>query len=250
MRIGEPTIVLDTIDSTNDYLKRIAGTSIEGTVVLAKQQVRGRGRRGRSWISGASSLTFSFLLKQRAALIMPLMTLGPAIVIAEEMEKKGVPTRIKWPNDLYINRRKIGGILVETVKMKSGEQAGVVGIGINVQGSVENLPESIREKAGTIESETGICLKIDDLFTMMLHGLNEFYDAWSHENSADIRQRWMRNCYHINHRVCIHDDTAKSEGEFVGIDDQGFALIKTDSGAVTLFDVDRFSLEDKHDFNH
>jgi len=151
--IGRQIIRLETVDSTNEHLKRHADLSDEGTVVIADRQTEGRGRRGRTWIDHpGKSLLFSFLLHPKADQAQLLLNMmWPAVAVAEALAKFGTDTFVKWPNDLLIGGRKVGGVLAETII--SGDSARmVIGIGLNLNQTLSDFPQYLTVKAGSVFS--------------------------------------------------------------------------------------------------
>ena len=153
------TIVFDTIDSTNNYLKKMAAEGAkEGTIAVSAQQTGGKGRLGRSFFSPPDSgLYISFLLRPNTPASESLkITTVAAVAVALAIEDAfGVKTQIKWVNDVYINGKKICGILTEAaLDMESGGlEYAVCGIGINVYTPEDGFPPEIKDTAGAVLSE-------------------------------------------------------------------------------------------------
>lgn len=152
--IGRRIIVLRSTGSTNDFLCQMLTPELpEGFVVFAEEQTAGRGQRGNRWASAAHlGLWFSILLRPQ----MPLAETGrltnwAAAAIATTIRKEtGLKPTIKPPNDVYVGARKIAGVLVET---KAGSGPGfdaVVGIGVNLNQSLEDFPIELQERAGSL----------------------------------------------------------------------------------------------------
>ena len=134
--------------STNDIAKQLAGDGApDGTVVLADQQFRGRGRQGRSFASPAGvGLYMSLLLRPQVAIsCLPQLTLLAAVATAEAIEEVSfLPVELKWPNDILIGKKKAGGILTESFLQANQSPVAVVGIGINVNTTLEQFPAELR----------------------------------------------------------------------------------------------------------
>ncbi|WP_296645622.1 biotin--[acetyl-CoA-carboxylase] ligase [Romboutsia sp. 13368] len=133
--IGRSIIHFDTIDSTNDYAKKVALQKQEGTVIISEEQTKGKGRIGRQWVSKSrEGIWMSIILKpnlipQKA----PFLTLIAGASITKALNNLGVETNIKWPNDIIINNKKIAGILTELSAEIDKINYIVLGIGINVK---------------------------------------------------------------------------------------------------------------------
>ena len=136
--LGRRLIVLDEVDSTNDYLMERAAELEDGAIVIAESQSAGRGRRGRAWVAPRSAaLLFSILVKANDSFgsgEFPRLTHLAAVAVAGGIEG----AQIKWPNDVYLDGRKLAGILVEA----RGDCA-VVGIGVNVDTRAEEFPDDL-----------------------------------------------------------------------------------------------------------
>lgn len=130
--IGKKIIKFESLDSTSDYLNQLHTELEDGTVCVAFEQTKGRGRRENIWVSPKGNLYFSFIKKQvfnREDIFHE--TIIVSIAIVELLEKYGVKPMIKYPNDILANNKKIAGILIETKGLKNVEET-IVGIGINI----------------------------------------------------------------------------------------------------------------------
>ena len=153
--LGGPVIHLDVIGSTNDLARELAiAGAPAGTVVLAEEQTAGRGRQGRSWVAPPGrALTLSIVVRtsDEALAMLPLTV---AVAVCEACER--VATRwsaaVKWPNDVWIGERKVAGILIEA---RPQDRWAVVGIGLNVETTAEELPAELRETATSLRIATG-----------------------------------------------------------------------------------------------
>lgn len=130
--IGKKIIKFESLDSTSDYLNQLHNELEDGTICLAFEQTKGRGRRENIWESPKGNLYFSFIKKQvfnREDIFHE--TIRASIAIVELLEKYDVKAMIKYPNDILANNKKIAGILIETKGLKNVEET-IVGIGINI----------------------------------------------------------------------------------------------------------------------
>ena len=130
-------IWLPTIDSTNSEALRRLPELPSGTVLAAHTQSAGRGQRGNSWFSEpGANLTFSVVLKFGAGELLAAnahrINYLASVAVVDFLEEEGVPAKVKWPNDIYVGRRKICGILVENALGSEGVEASVIGIGLNL----------------------------------------------------------------------------------------------------------------------
>jgi len=210
------------VPSTND----VAAPLPEGAVVLADRQTAGRGRRGHGWFSPSGSGLYAsvVLAPGRAADPMRatlLLTLAAGVALAESIDAaSGLRVDLKWPNDLYVSRRKLAGILAEA----SGERV-VLGFGINT--SVASYPPDLHERVTSIESELGRSIDRYPVFVETLAALSRRYDdlllgrfdaildAWRHRAPAAVGARVARTV-----------DGVVETGVTAGIDDNGALLVR------------------------
>jgi BirA family biotin operon repressor/biotin-[acetyl-CoA-carboxylase] ligase len=157
--IGRRIIVLQSTGSTNDFLRQMLTPELpEGFVVFAEEQTAGRGQRGNRWDSAAHlGLWFSILLRPQLPLAETgrLTNWAAAAIAAAIRSETGLRPAIKPPNDVYLNGRKIAGVLVET---KAGSGSGfdaVVGIGVNLNQTLEDFPLELQERAGSLAMALG-----------------------------------------------------------------------------------------------
>ena len=167
-RLGEPRLDVESCEST----QLLVDTSLpEGALVVADHQTAGRGRLGRSWEAPAgAALLFSVLLKPPLEPPAPQLSLVAGIAVADALERTlGLSVQLKWPNDVMLRRMKIAGCLAE-----ARDGAVVLGIGVNVSQTAEQLPEN----AGSIRSLTGRTADREELLSMLLGDLEHRYTAW------------------------------------------------------------------------
>ena len=168
MTFGQPRLDVGTCEST----QFLVDTSLpEGALVVADYQTAGRGRLGRSWAAPAgTSLLVSILLKPPAERSAPELSLVAGIAVADTLERTlGLSVQIKWPNDVMLRRKKVAGCLAE-----ARDGAVVLGIGINVAQSADELPDN----AGSIRTLTGRATDRDELLATLLDDLEGRYAAW------------------------------------------------------------------------
>ena len=188
-RLASAVVFFDTIGSTNDEAARqslvvghqslVAGG--EGVVVVADQQTAGRGRRGHTWFSPAGSgLYVSVVLAPASARTDParattLLTLAAGVALAEGIEQAtGLRVDLKWPNDLQITRRKLGGILAESSGPGARTDTVVVGYGLNVLATA--FPPELCDRATSLESELGRAIDRHLLLAETLAALSARYE--------------------------------------------------------------------------
>lgn len=248
MTIGDHIIHLHQVDSTNSYLKENARELEEGVVVWADLQTGGKGRRGRSWFATTGSLTFSVLLRpQLTAQDLLLFTLLPAVSVVKVLRASDVNVVLKWPNDLLLNGKKMGGVLVETCHANHGFPDVIVGMGLNLHQRANEFPPDLQQTASSVLKESGMVLDSHDLFARLLVQMDKDYRQLQTENDLTvIKREWLRFCGHLQQEVIVRQGERQISGKFVGISDRGGAQVVTEAGIIEITNVTDFSLRLNH----
>ena len=229
----------DEIESTNVETKALANSGApEGTVVIAECQTAGRGRLGRRWVSPAGKgLLFSVLLRPTLPMEEAhLLTLVAAAAAATAIEAlSGAAVKIKWPNDLFIGDRKVGGILMEV----SGEQDEVdwvvVGIGVNVNTEYSELPVALRRTATSLKMVTGHEVDRSDLLASLLLALETHYADATSGGFERALSAFRERDYLISRSVSVQTREGPVVGEASGIDERGALLVQLPQRRIRRF---------------
>lgn len=194
----QPVKNFDSLPSTNTRLREMLGEDPAlpgGLVVCATSQTQGRGRFERKWITPAGQcLTFSAMVRMNVPaeylLCLPLVT---GVAVVETLKQLHIAAKLKWPNDVLVNGKKICGILCENVSL-SGDAppAAIVGVGLNVNLPVEIAAE-IDQPATSMLIETSQKYCIPGLFNVLLEELDDRVAAWAKDGFAAVRQAWLAN---------------------------------------------------------
>lgn len=218
-RIRAPScLVLPSVTSTLDVLHEMAGEGAPaGTVVLANEQVRGRGREGRAWHSPkGAGILLGYLHRPRNEPVAGVLALRVGLAVGEALTALGFEPRLKWPNDIFLGDRKVGGILCEA-RTVPGRGAWVgVGIGLNVRGP---LPEEVAQRAATLEQvRPGVTrLAVLEALIPRLHQLAEGAVLSEAEHAAYGRYDWLAG------RDVVHPVA----GRVWGVDADGALVVET-----------------------
>jgi BirA family transcriptional regulator, biotin operon repressor / biotin---[acetyl-CoA-carboxylase] ligase len=220
----------DQVESTNDILRELAEQgSPEGTLVIADEQVKGRGRMGRVWIAPpGTSLLMSILFRPTLAPIEAhrlVMVAGLAAAEASE-SVAGVRVDVKWPNDLQISGKKLAGILPESVIEGSLLKWVIIGMGMNVnQGFPPDDP--LAHQATSLAAAVGQPVDRLALLGRIMSGVN----YWNTRiNSAGLAESWRNRCVTLGSRVHIAVPGNSLVGLAEDIDDNGALWLQTDDG--------------------
>ena len=222
--VGRRVEILSDTDSTNDRCHdRATNPADEGLVIIAEHQSAGRGQRGRVWSAPRySSLLFSILLHPKGELATaPFLTAWAASAVAEVMRERSLDARIKWPNDVLIDGRKICGILVEQ------RIATVVGIGLNVAIEPDDFPSDLRLPATSLQIETGQPVDRTALFNQLLDRLDKSYSAALLQGPQEIWWRWPALAENLIDRdVLVTTTTEQCAGRLVELrPDRGARIV-------------------------
>lgn len=221
--------VIPVIDSTNQYLLERMDQLPSGYACIAEYQQAGRGRRGRKWFSPFGSnlyMSMYWRLDQGPAAAMGL-SLVIGIIMAEVIQSLGAPdVRVKWPNDLYLNDRKLAGILVELTG-KTGDAAQIViGAGVNLLMRSEGTAEI---NQGWINlQEAGVDIDRNELAAKLINSLREALPLFERDGLASFVSRWEALDNFINRPVKLLIGDREVYGIARGIDKQGGLLLEQD----------------------
>ncbi|MBG2712521.1 bifunctional biotin--[acetyl-CoA-carboxylase] ligase/biotin operon repressor BirA [Proteus mirabilis] len=226
---GEPASVIPVIDSTNQYLIQRISELKSGDVCIAEYQSAGRGRRGRQWISPFGRnlyLSMYWKLDQGPAAAIGL-SLVVGVIMAEVLQKLGAEgVKVKWPNDLYLNDKKLSGILVELTG-KTGDVAHIVtGIGINIAMS-KNQNEAINQQWINLE-QVGIKIDRNELACEITNALRDAFVQFEKQGLSVFIERWKRLDNFMDRRVKLIIGEKEIFGIAKGINDQGALLLEQD----------------------
>ncbi len=233
--LGRKDIVSFTeTDSTNTQAKDLAIKGApEGTLVIAEKQTMGRGRRGRAWFSPKGDGIYASLILRPTIppSEAPLITLLTAVVAAETLKSvTELNPRIKWPNDILINGKKIAGILTELSMEMDAVDFVIVGIGLNVNTPVSCFDEEIKDIATSVFIETGKRFERTTLIKKYLEHYEAYYEMFNKKGFKPILQKWKALADIIGRRITVDMISKKHVGQVVDVDVDGVLVLKDDNG--------------------
>ena len=237
--------VLDECPSTNTVLaQRAAAGAPHGTVLACEHQSAGRGRRGHSWVSAVGgSLVFSILWRfPRGAGALGGLSLAVAVGAAKALERLGTHgVGVKWPNDLYCEGRKLGGILIESSGDILGPSAVIVGVGINVRLGTRTR-ERIGAPATDIASHSETVPSRTEVLVAALESITGVLARFSSEGFGPFREEWLQRHAWKGRRVALSQAGRRvAEGKVVGVAEDG-ALMLDSIGGIERFHSGELSL--------
>jgi len=236
-RIGRKILVYSSTSSTNDIAAEYArNKKNDGLAIFAEEQAAGRGRTGAKWLSGQADSILCSILLTRSKLNPELLSLACAVAVADAIGKTGSShTKIKWPNDIILNGKKIAGILLES-KAKDDTTVYIIGIGINCHQQETAFPAELKPIATSIDIESRtVCDRISlakRLLTSIEHWLEK-----AEQMPEKIIERWNKLSTQLGHRVTILYNSRKFTGTCIGIDPQKGLVLQLDTGGVRMFDA-------------
>lgn len=231
---GQNLQYYDETDSTNTRAKVFGENGgAHGTLVVAEQQNSGKGRRGRSWTSPAgSSIYMTILLRpdlepSRA----PMMTLVMAYSVAMALqEKEKIAAKIKWPNDLVLNKKKICGILTEMSAEIDYINYVVIGVGINV--NTETFPEEIAATATSLRLETGESVKRAELIACVMQKFEEYYEKFCEAGDlSPIMDGYNEILVNMGREVRVLEPGNEYNACALGINEKGELIVEKEDGS-------------------
>ena len=231
--IGQSLEVYQEIASTNDRAMAAGRAGApEGLAVLADRQTAGRGRRGRAWASPSGrGLYTSILLRPRVdPTSVPLITLAAGLAVADGIrEVSSLSPQLKWPNDVWLNGRKVAGILTELAMAGPSVSHVVVGIGINVNQRREDFPEELRE-ATSVSLESGRSIVRAALAAVLYNGLDRWYDLFCKGRTESILEEGRRRSATLGKPVRVLGGTEEWQGLAMDLDADGALLVQDEAG--------------------
>lgn len=229
-----PLLAFDTLDSTNEEARRRAEAGDFGpTWLVARTQFAGRGRRGRSWVNTPGAFLGTYLGHTHlppAQLAQLSLAAGVAVVEAlAACDRPGA--RLKWPNDVFLNGGKVGGILLESSAARAGGLWFALGIGVNLAA----LPEGVSQAVASAEG-----VAPDVFWKALSQSLSRGGAALAAGQFANVRAGWLAHAMGLGQTVTATLGTDTLRGEFLDLDADGALLMQTAQGIVRITAGDVF----------
>jgi BirA family biotin operon repressor/biotin-[acetyl-CoA-carboxylase] ligase len=227
--------------STQDAARRLIdsqGHAANGAIVAADEQTAGRGRLGRRWVApSGSALTFSRASVRRTGddpLSVDRLTFATAVAVAVAIEQatapQSVPVRIKWPNDLYVDGRKLAGILVETHQSSHGPAA-IVGVGINVAMESADLPPDDADLRGRVTSLAMLGRRVDRL-SLLAAVIRQMDHAIDGDDVQALLDQWRQRSLLMSRQVELTSNGQRVRGQVVDLDPWHGLIVRSEDGAL------------------
>ncbi|MCF7871047.1 MAG: biotin--[acetyl-CoA-carboxylase] ligase [Candidatus Omnitrophica bacterium] len=216
------------VDSTQDFIWQLGQSGApEGTIVIAESQKKGKGRMGRSWFSPKGGLYLSCLFRPKKILLKNIsqISLVMALACIQAIEKEtGVKLSLKWPNDIFFDKKKIGGILCQINAEADKINFVAVGLGINI--NTKKLPKETTSLF--LERKNKFSLVI--ITKKIIEKMEQRYLEFESGEGKKLLAQWQERCFLWGNRLRVKVLDKTIEGEAAGIDQEGYLLVRRDNG--------------------
>ncbi|MFO7798835.1 biotin--[acetyl-CoA-carboxylase] ligase [Rhodohalobacter sp.] len=225
--LGRDFEYLKKVDSTNSYLKKIPAEQLNhGFVVLADHQVKGRGQHQKDWVTNpGENLTFTLALKPERTEGLTLLTLSCALAVANVLQ---IYSRnlfsLKWPNDIYVDHKKIGGVLTECSFLGPKPEKVLIGIGVNVNQEKFNAEDT--ERATSLNQVTGDKFEREELLANILLRIEKLYQSWT-KREITVHKQISKSLIGFGDwiRLSVDDEVIEGRFKFLGVNEKGELLV-------------------------
>lgn len=234
--VGRQIYLFDEVSSTNDVLRHLAKAGArEGTVVLAEGQRAGRGRLGKAWFSPSGVNLYASVLFRPAIgpTAAPVFSFIASLALADAIRAQGLQAAIKWPNDLLVERKKVGGVLAELVT--SGERLDyvILGIGVNLNVEQKALLEALGESgraAASLREIAGRDIDRNAFAATFLNCLDEWLTTHRTQGDAPLLKAWRDRDILTGRRVEVREEGRVFDGKALGVHAGGHLVVEDSKG--------------------
>ena len=236
MRDEIKEIALESVNSTNRWAKEHIQELPDKTLVTAKIQTEGRGRLNRSWVDlGEGNLFLSFVLKPdlKYKRVFPNLTQYLSVILSRVLEKYGIEPKIKWPNDVLVQDKKIAGILAETSMSQTHFNGIVLGIGVNLNAHRENF-EKIDKPATALNLETGSFVDLEEFKNALYKEFFVNYQEFLQQGFSFIIDEYVNRACFINKELTVAQIGANVSGCAKGVTESGELILAQENKDIIL----------------
>jgi BirA family transcriptional regulator, biotin operon repressor / biotin---[acetyl-CoA-carboxylase] ligase len=236
--IGRKMRYLETTPSTNTVGRQMVtegnAEKMHGTVIIAEQQSGGVGRMGRPWVSPSGGIWITIVLKPHVPIDHIFMiTMAGSIAVARAIRKEfDLGALIKWPNDIFIGNKKVGGLLLELSAEADTVHYCLLGIGIDVNVPLDNFTPELQKVITSISAETGREADRPAFLARILKEFESHYQLIESGEYDTIVQEWKSMSCTLENRVQIRTLKNSFEGDAIDIDEYGALIIRKDNGKI------------------
>ena len=238
--VGKRLLFFQEITSTMDEAARQAQSGAEeGTVVIAEVQTAGRGRQGRNWVSSEANLYLSVLFRPTLEALPMISMLAGVATVRAIRTCTGTEPKVKWPNDVTLDGKKLSGILVESVVQGDQVTYAVLGIGINIGLDIESLGD-IRDTTTSLNIALGHPVSREEVLRQLLHDLDGLYQQVL--QGGTVLPEWRSMLETLGQRVRAHGSNVSYTGLAEGVDEVGNLQLRLDGGQMVTLTAGDVSL--------
>ena len=222
MIIGSKLYYFDSVESTNEYAKTLTKDAPEGAVILVDEQTGGRGRFGRQWYSPKGGIWMSVILHPPDPSLIAIIA---GIAVCKALHMNGVLPGIKWPNDIVLNGKKIGGILTEII-----DKIVILGIGVNL--NIREFPGELEATASSVFLETKKHLEKKMVFDTLCKQLDDCYIMLKQNKVTDLLTEWRHYTILLGQQVVIEMPDKELSGKVLDISRDGALIVMRSDGKI------------------
>ena len=235
-KIGKEIYIFNEVMSTNTVAKFLAENDVEsGSVILSEKQSNAKGRLGKHWESPLGGIWLSLILNPKVDHSkIPMITLATGVVVIKTLERIGITNaEIKWPNDVFINGKKVCGILTEAITKFNVIDKVIVGVGIDANFEVNELSEELQEGTTTLDIELGHRVDENEVIRIFLEEFEEISELFDHEGYEEILKEWRKRSYSIGKIVEVREPFNKNYDAYVlGVSREGALIVEKIDGTL------------------
>ncbi len=222
MLIGSKLYYFDSLESTNEYAKTLIKDAPEGAVILVDQQTGGRGRFGKQWYSPEGGIWMSVILRPPDPSLISIIA---GIAVCRALHMNGVLPGIKWPNDIVLNGKKIGGTLTEII-----DKTVILGIGVNL--NIREFPDELEAIASSVFLETKKHLEKKMVFDTLCKQLDDCYIMLKQNKVTDLLTEWRHYTILLGQQVVIEMPDKELSGKVLDISRDGALIVMRSDGKI------------------
>lgn len=208
---------------------------VKSGIILTDQQLDGKGQRGKKWISQKTkSITFTvFINREIDSSKIGYLPLLCGLSVKNALADFNVSASLKWPNDIILNRKKVGGILCESRITQEKSKNIVMGIGMNINQSNSDIKSLNISNAGSLKTECNKIFKREEIISSIINNLESLLVQFP-KNSKLIKDSWEKSCYHLNQKIELSFNYKKIKGIFRGLGVNGCGIIEQNGNLIKV----------------
>ncbi|MBC8468148.1 MAG: biotin--[acetyl-CoA-carboxylase] ligase [Planctomycetes bacterium] len=236
-RIGRKILVYNSTSSTQKIAAEYSKNKVnDGLVIFAEEQTEGKGRTDNKWHSNRFESILCSIILTENKLNAELLSLTCAVAVAEAIGKSANgKAKIKWPNDIILNSKKVAGILLES-KTDSGGNTCIIGVGINCHQKMDSFPIELQPFATSIDIESHLISDRILLAKRLLTSIENWLEIAA-QTSEKVIDQWNSLSIQLGHRVKLIYNGKEFSGNCIGIDPGKGLILQLDTGGVRMFDA-------------